>query len=307
MAAAVMVRAAIAAAATLVTMVIPVVSAVVVSTVLLARASSVLISAVVLLLVRCLATVRFVVRRVVAPVVLTVVVVLFVLVLDINLGAELDIGVDFRVIVLLDIDVTVHDGAVVIAVDVHVSSVAQLVAFAALAVSLAAAAAAGGLALLADVLDAAGQVLADGGHDGVDRHDGLNGFHEDIQDRADESDPLGDLAGNLRFGDGSRKAPGAYDFDRCGNTAADDIADGAHDGVVDAVDGVCHLRERLAEGTRRGRDAVDRTGDDGLALQVRAHCFAVPDIAACAVDCSSSATEARELEMESQLELMPYT
>ena len=33
----------------------------------------------------------------------------------------------------------------------------------------------------------------------------------------------------------------------------------------------------------------------------------MPDIAACAVDCSSSATEARELEMESQLELMPYT
>ena len=72
--------------------------------------------------------------------------------------------------------------------------------------SLAAAAAAGGLALLADVLDAAGQVLADGGHDGVDRHDGLNGFHEDIEYRADESDPLGDLTGNLRFGGGSCKA-----------------------------------------------------------------------------------------------------
>ena len=193
-----MVRAAIAAAATLVTMVIPVVSAVVVAAMLFARASSVVVTAVVRLLVRALAAVR---RVVVAVTIATVVMVVlfFALVFDIDFGAELDIGVDFRVIVFLDIDVTVHDGAVVIAVDVHVSSVAH----ATLAVSLTAAAAAGGLALFADVLDTAGQVLADGGHDGVDRHDGLKGFHEDLEDRLNEADPLGDLTGDLRLGGGS--------------------------------------------------------------------------------------------------------
>ena len=137
------------------------------------------------------------------------VVLFFVLVFDIDFGAELDAGVNLRVVVFLDIDVTVHDGAVVVTINVDLASIFEHVRFstlAALAVSLAAAAAAGGLALLADVLDAAGQVLADGGHDGVDRHDGLNGFHEDIQDRTDEADPLGDLTSNLRFGDGSCKA-----------------------------------------------------------------------------------------------------
>ena len=217
---------------------------------------------------RALAAVR---RVIVAVTIATVVmVVLFLaLVFDIDFGAELDIGVDFRVFVFLDIDVTVHDGAVVIAIDVHVSSVAH----ATLAVSLAAAAAAGGLALFADVLDAAGQVLADGGHDGVDRHDGPNGFHEDLEDRLNEADPLGDLTGDLRFGDGSCDTSGEDNLHRCGNTAANNIADGAHDSVVDAIDGVRHLSECLAKGTRRGRDAVDRTGDDGLALQVRAHCL----------------------------------
>ena len=211
----------------------------------------------------------------------------------VNMG--LDAGVNLNVAVFAIVDVAVVDGAIVVTANncaavvsanrgatggatvscTTATGTAVATGGATRRAAFAAATAAGRLALLADVLDAASQVITSRGHDGVDGLDRLEGVHKDLEDRFDASDPLRSLTSHLGCRHGRREAERAdlfrYDFE----TRDNDIRDSAHDGVVDIVDRVRDLGQRFAESTRRLGHAVDRAVDDGLTLLVGAYGFTV--------------------------------
>ena len=135
----------------------------------------------------------------------------------VNMG--LDAGVNLNVAVFAIVDVTVVDGAIVVTANncaavvaanrgatggatvsrATATSTAVATGGTARRAAFAAATTAGRLALLADVLDAASQVITSRCHDSVDCHDRLEGVHEDLEDRFNTIDPLRGFTRHLSF------------------------------------------------------------------------------------------------------------
>ena len=135
----------------------------------------------------------------------------------VNMGLDARVNLDVAVFAI--VDVTVVDGAIVVTANncaavvaanrgatggatvsrATATGTAVATGGTARRAAFAAATTAGRLALLADVLDAASQVITSRCHDSVDCHDRLEGVHEDLEDRFNTIDPLRGFTRHLGF------------------------------------------------------------------------------------------------------------
>ena len=178
---------------------------------------------------------------------------------DVRLDLRIDLDVMIVVLTVVDVDVTAGVDSVVVATDIVRTArgctvgkrpigipvaITGKLRIAPLHAAVSAASPAGGLALLADLLDAAGQVAARRGQNREDCLESLKRVGECLHDRLDPTNPLGDPAGDLFRSNRSRRAQREDNLSNHFEARHDNVRDRAHDRVVNVIDRIGNLRQR---------------------------------------------------------------
>ena len=235
----------------------------------LAAVRRVAAAAFVRLLLRSLAAVR---RVAAAVTIMTVVMVVFFLVLvaDIDFGA----GVNLRVIVFIDVNVTINNGAVVVTINVDYLSVFEHVLFSRLVTrrgTLATAAATRFRTVLADLTDGGGQLRRCGADHVHHRLDGLESVLDHRKDVPNVFCPLNGILRDLRPSIDQRETRRTPGF-RCGvRDNADEFGNHRANQVVYLLDEGRNRRDGISELRGGACDAADNVDDLALTHQVRGH------------------------------------